>query len=93
MRPAILSLNSRDTKRMTSPTKCTPRQLAQYQETGYLLVPQLFDEREMQILLDFAKSDQALIAGVTGRKDATGQITKLTLWNTAGDDLYGMFSR
>jgi ectoine hydroxylase-related dioxygenase (phytanoyl-CoA dioxygenase family) len=47
----------------------------------------------MQKLLAFAKADQALLAGATGRKDATGQITKLTLWNQAGDDLYSMFSR
>jgi ectoine hydroxylase-related dioxygenase (phytanoyl-CoA dioxygenase family) len=58
-----------------------------------LLVPQLFDAAEMQKLLAFAKADQALLAGATGRKDATGQITKLTLWNQAGDDLYSMFSR
>lgn len=68
-------------------------ELAQYQETGFFLVRQLFDAREMAKLLAFAKNDQALVAGATGRKDATGQITKLTLWNEAGDDLYGMFSR
>jgi hypothetical protein len=68
-------------------------ELAQYQADGYLLVPQLFDAAEMQKLLAFAKADQALLAGATGRKDATGQITKLTLWNQAGDDLYSMFSR
>ena len=68
-------------------------EMAKYQETGYLFVPKLFDSEEMRILLNYAKADQALIAGATGRKDATGQVTKLTLWNHAGDDLYGMFSR
>ena len=67
--------------------------MAQYQETGYLLVRKLFDAEEMRILLGYAKNDQALVAGAAGRKDSTGQITKLTLWNHAGDDLYGMFSR
>ena len=75
------------------PTQFTPGELAQYHETGYLRVPQLFDAQEMDILLKYAKSDQALIAGATGRKDATGQVTKLNVWNHAGDDLYGMFSR
>src|SRR4029077_748713 len=56
-------------------------------------VPQLFDAEEMRILLDYARNDSALMAGAAGRKDATGQITKLTLWNHAGEDLYGMFSR
>ncbi len=78
---------------MATSTTFTAPELAQYQENGYVLVPQLFDAEEMQKLLTFAKHDQALLAGATGRKDATGQITKLTLWNQAGDDLYGMFSR
>ena len=56
-------------------------------------MPKLFDAEEMRILLGYAKTDEALIAGAAGRKDATGQVTKLTLWNHAGDDLYGMFSR
>lgn len=71
----------------------SPADLARYRETGYQFVPKLFDALEMQILLSYAKTDQALIAGAAGRKDATGQVTKLTLWNHAGDDLYGMFSR
>ena len=78
---------------MTLPTQFSPEELAQYQETGYLLVPKLFDAEEMRILLTYAKADQALMAGATGRKDATGQVTKLTLWNQVGDDLYSMFSR
>jgi ectoine hydroxylase len=71
----------------------TPKQLTQYQQAGYLFVPGLFDAEEMRILLDYARGDEALLAGATGRKDAGGQITKLTLWNHAGDDLYSMFSR
>ncbi len=78
---------------MAPSTQFTPEEIARYHEDGYLLVPRLFDDEEMQILLGFAKSDRALVAGATGRKDSTGQVTKLTLWNEAGDDLYGMFSR
>jgi hypothetical protein len=71
----------------------TTEELARYHRDGYLLVPALFDQEEMRILLAYAKNDEALVAGATGRKDSTGQVTKLTLWNHAGDDLYGMFSR
>lgn len=78
---------------MTSPHAFTPTELACYEQRGYLFVPKLFDAEEMRNLLAYAKTDQALIAGAAGRKDSTGQITKLTLWNNAGDDLYGMFSR
>lgn len=78
---------------MTASATFTAEELTRYEETGYLFVPRLFDADEMQILLGYAKQDQALIAGAAGRKDASGQVTKLTLWNHAGDDLYGMFSR
>jgi hypothetical protein len=78
---------------MASQHQITPAELAQYDEKGFILVRQLFDAEEMRILLSYAKNDEALIAGAAGRKDATGQITKLTLWNFAGDDLYSMFSR
>jgi hypothetical protein len=78
---------------MTSTHAFSPSELAQYEKMGYLFVPKLFDAEEMRILLAYAKTDEALIAGAAGRKDSTGQVTKLTLWNHAGDDLYGMFSR
>jgi hypothetical protein len=78
---------------MTSAHAFHSAELARYEQDGYLFVPKLFDAEEMRILLAFAKADSALVAGAAGRKDATGQITKLTLWNHAGDDLYGMFSR
>ncbi len=68
-------------------------ELDQFQRDGYVLARKLFDQEEMQALLHYAKNDEALLAGATGRKDSTGQITKLTLWNEAGDDLYGLFSR
>jgi hypothetical protein len=68
-------------------------QLAQYARDGYLIERQLFDAEEMQILLDFARQDQALLASAYGRKDATGQETKLALWNHPTEDLYGLFSR
>jgi ectoine hydroxylase-related dioxygenase (phytanoyl-CoA dioxygenase family) len=78
---------------MSQKNSLSTDELASYHDAGYLFVPKLFDAEEMQILLRYAKNDEALLAGAAGRKDATGQITKLTLWNHAGDDLYSMFSR
>jgi ectoine hydroxylase len=78
---------------MSMPALFDTADLARYEQDGFLFLPRLFDDEEMQTLLAFAKSDQALIEGASGRKDASGQVTKLTLWNEAGDDLYGMFSR
>ena len=70
-----------------------PTEMASWERDGYVLLRKLFDQEEMDILLRYAKSDEALVAGATGRLDASGNTTKLTLWNEAGDDLYSMFSR
>ena len=67
--------------------------MAAWERDGYLLVRGLFDPQEMQSLLHYAKNDQSLMASAYGRKDATGQETKLALWNHPTDDLYGLFSR
>ncbi len=68
-------------------------QLAQFDRDGFLLVRKLFDEQEMEILLNFAKQDPALASGAYARLDAEGAQTKLTLWNDVGESLYGCFSR
>ncbi|HEY4312990.1 MAG TPA: phytanoyl-CoA dioxygenase family protein [Pirellulales bacterium] len=67
--------------------------LVAFDRDGYLLVRQLFDAEEMSILLTFARQDPALAAGAYARKDASGNETRLALWNHAGEDLYSMFSR
>src|SRR5882724_7626669 len=71
----------------------TAAELAAYDRDGYLLVPSLFDAEEMGLLLDYARQDEALQTSAYGRKDSTGQETKLALWNHPGEDLYSMFSR
>jgi len=76
-----------------SPRVVSSAELEEFQRNGYLLLRQLFDRHEMEILLTHARGDATLLAGAAGRRDATGQVTKLALWNQAGDDLYSMFSR
>jgi hypothetical protein len=76
-----------------APGPLSDAEIAQFDRDGYLFLPGLFDAEEMEILLRYAKGDDALAAGAYGRKDATGTETKLALWNHPGDDLYGMFSR
>ena len=68
-------------------------QLAQYARDGYHIERRLFNAEEMRILLDYAKQDPSLMASAYGRKDATGQETKLALWNHPTEDIYGLFSR
>jgi len=71
----------------------TPEELADYHRDGYFLARSLFDAEETQTLLDYAKADRELASSAYDRKDAQGTATRLALWNEAGDDLYGMFSR
>ena len=71
----------------------TTEQCAAYERDGYLLERRLFDAAEMAILLDYARHDESLMASAYGRKDSTGRETRLALWNTPGDNLYGLFSR
>lgn len=71
----------------------TLEQCAAYERDGYLLERRLFDAEEMAILLDYARHDESLMASAYGRKDSTGRETRLALWNTPGDNLYGLFSR
>ena len=68
-------------------------ELAAFERDGYLLLRELFSADEMDRLLAYARQDESLMASAYERKDATGQATKLALWNTPGDDLYGLFSR
>jgi ectoine hydroxylase len=71
----------------------TDDQLAAYERDGYLIVPGLFDETEMQLLLDIAKSDQELSQGASDRLDAQGAVTRLSLRNDLGDDIYSAIVR
>jgi ectoine hydroxylase len=71
----------------------TADELAQYQRDGYFIVRGLFERDEIEKLLRFAKEDPSFAGSLYGRKDASGNETKLALWNHAGDDLYSMFAR
>src|SRR5688500_16607150 len=67
--------------------------VAAWNRDGYLLVRKLFDADEMGLLLDYARADERLQTNAYSRRDAGGQITKLALYNTAGDDLYSVFAK
>jgi hypothetical protein len=74
-------------------SRFTDPQLQSYRQDGYFLARGLFERDEIERLLQFARSDNVLVAGAYGRRDAAGQETKLALRNEAGDDLYGLFAR
>ncbi len=71
----------------------TDAELLQYQRDGYVLVGNLFDGGEITLLRNKAKQDRDLDEQAYGRSDGEGGSVRLSLWNYAGDDLYGAFSR
>jgi ectoine hydroxylase len=75
------------------PPRFSPAELAQYQEDGYVVVEDLLDAEEVEILRQVAKNDRTIEQEAMSRKDGEGGITKLRLWNEAGDDLYGIIAK
>ena len=71
----------------------TEERFADYQRDGYLIVPRLFDEEEMQLLLQLAKNDRELSQGASDRLDAEGAVTRLSLRNDLDDDIYSAIVR
>ena len=66
----------------------TDAQLAQYRADGYLMVESLFDEEEIELLLQIARSDQRLAAESYGRTDREGTLSRLVARNVLEDDIY-----
>ena len=71
----------------------TDEQVAAYERDGYLIARSLFDEEEMRLLLDLAKSDRELSLGASDRLDSQGAVTRLSLRNGLGDDIYSAIVR
>lgn len=71
----------------------SPAQVEAFLRDGYLLIKKLMSQPEIDLLLQATRSDQALRANAMTVADTKGRSTNLTLWNHAGDDIYGMVSR
>lgn len=71
----------------------TNEQIEQFDKDGFVIVRGLFDAEEMTILRETAKNDQALAKQTRGLADGEGGVQKLSSWNTAGDDVYGLVAR
>ena len=69
------------------------QQLELYRRQGYLLLPQHFDQEEIDLLRRAAKEDRALDEHAFGRADGEGGVVRLSLWNHPGQGIYGMFAR
>ena len=71
----------------------TPEQVQQYHEDGYLIVRQFFSAEEVKLLYETSTGDDALLAHSYDMVDKNGKKSRLALWYTPGNDVYGMMSR
>ena len=67
--------------------------VAGFHRDGYVVVRGLLDEEEARLLLATAKEDRRLAAHAMGWPDDEGGLSRITLWNEPGDDIYGMVAR
>lgn len=74
-------------------TNLTPQQINDYHRDGYLIVKGLFSRAEVGRLYDVAIKDAVISKNSYDVKDGSGRRSKLALWFTPGDDLYGLVTR
>jgi len=71
----------------------TPDQIAAYHRDGYVIVSGFLSADETSKLHDIAVTDDVMRRNAFDLNDQTGKKTKLTLWYTPGDDMYGLLSK
>jgi len=63
-------------------------EIKQFNEDGFIMVPGLFDQEETDLLYRIGKADKELAREAYDSKDASGRVSKLSLRNDLGDDIY-----
>lgn len=71
----------------------TPEQVAAFHRDGYVIANRFFSPDEIAKLYAVAVDDDALNSHAYGVVDQSGKQSKMALWFTPGDDLYGLLAR
>lgn len=71
----------------------TSDQIAAYHRDGYLILPNFFSTREVDKLYGVALEDDAMKKNALDLNDQTGKKTRLSLWFTPGNDVFGYMTR
>jgi hypothetical protein len=71
----------------------TAAQKAQYDNDGYLIIPNFLTQPEVDLLYNLATNDDILRSNAFDLNDQAGKRTKLTLWFTPGDDTFSLLTR
>ncbi len=73
--------------------KLSAEQHDAYRRDGYVLVPGLFDEAEVELLRTAMERDPKIADNLYARQDNDGGATRMMTWNHPGDSVYGLAAR
>lgn len=68
-------------------------QIANYHRDGYLILKNFFSQAEVGKMYSTALEDDAMRKNALDLNDQTGKKTRLSLWFTPGNDVFGYMSR
>ena len=68
-------------------------QISLYNKDGYVILKEFCSKREVDNLLDYAFKDSSISDNVLDLNDESGKKTKLSLWFTPGDNIFGYLAR
>jgi ectoine hydroxylase-related dioxygenase (phytanoyl-CoA dioxygenase family) len=71
----------------------TTEQIKDYHRDGYIVIGNLFSKLEIDKLMSVALQDDAMRKNALDLNDQTGKKTKLSLWFTPGNDVFGYMTR
>tara|TARA_Y100000739_G_scaffold145747_1_gene125676 strand:- start:160 stop:993 length:834 start_codon:yes stop_codon:yes gene_type:complete len=74
-------------------SKLTKAEIATYHEDGLLFLRELFDPHEIDLLRRAMEEDPEIREHSLLRADQEGGATRISLWNRAGDSVYGLAAR
>jgi ectoine hydroxylase-related dioxygenase (phytanoyl-CoA dioxygenase family) len=70
-----------------------PEQIAQYHKDGYIIIKNFCSQAEVDKMYKIALADDAMAKNALDLNDQTGKKTKLSLWFTPGNDIFGYLTR
>jgi ectoine hydroxylase-related dioxygenase (phytanoyl-CoA dioxygenase family) len=71
----------------------TPDQIRDYRRDGYVILKKFFSENETDKMFKTAIEDDAMRKNALDLNDQTGKKTRLSLWFTPGNDVFGYMTR
>ena len=74
-------------------SRLRPEDLQSYHDDGFVFVRGLFDSEEIDLLRRAMEEDPAILEHSLLRADQEGGATRISLWNRAGDSVYGLAAR